>query len=93
MNKKLQSSAAVVLCMAAGVLGAVNLGGMIFIPQYVTDAVASSSRPDKDRDRDVNRKPAAVISFAGIKPGQKMAELPLPPCFSEQWQYQAPCLY
>jgi len=75
MNKKLQSSAAVVLCMASGVLGAVSLGGLIYIPQYVTDAVNSSTRPDKDRDRDVNRKPAAVIAFAGIKPGQKVAEL------------------
>jgi predicted methyltransferase len=75
MNKKLQSSAAVVLCMACGVLGAVSLGGLIYIPQYVTDAVASSTRPDKDRDRDANRKPGPVIAFAGIKPGQKVAEL------------------
>jgi len=45
------------------------------VPAYITGAVASSSRPEKDRDRDVNRKPDLVIAFAGIKPGQKVGEL------------------
>jgi predicted methyltransferase len=74
-KKKLLSSAALVMCLASGLLAAASLGGILYIPQYVTDAVANSSRPDKDRERDVNRKPAMVISFAGIKPGQKVAEL------------------
>ncbi|MEY2855338.1 MAG: hypothetical protein RL030_2470 [Pseudomonadota bacterium] len=38
-------------------------------------AVADTSRPDADRARDVDRKPAEVVSFAGIKPGDKVAEV------------------
>ena len=45
------------------------------VPSYITAAVDSSSRPDKDRERDVNRKPGLVLAFAGVKPGMKVAEL------------------
>jgi predicted methyltransferase len=75
MNHTLRSSAALAMWLASGLLGAASLGGILYIPQYDTDAVANPNRPDKDRERDVNRKPAAVIAFAGVKPGQKVAEL------------------
>jgi predicted methyltransferase len=45
------------------------------VPGYITKAVASSSRPDKDRERDPDRKPEQVLAFAGIHPGQRVAEL------------------
>lgn len=45
------------------------------IPAYITQAVASDSRPEKDRERDANRKPEQVLTFAGIRPGQRIAEL------------------
>jgi predicted methyltransferase len=45
------------------------------IPAYIEAAVNDSSRPESDRMRDVNRKPAAVLAFAGIKPGEKIGEL------------------
>jgi predicted methyltransferase len=61
------------LCGALGL--ASGIAGAYLTPAYITAAVDSSSRPDKDRERDVNRKPAQVIAFAGIKPGQKVAEL------------------
>ena len=32
------------------------------------------SRPDTDRQRDANRKPAELIAFASIKPGDKVAD-------------------
>ena len=38
-------------------------------------AVAEPSRPEADRARDADRKPAEVVSFAGIKPGDKVAEV------------------
>jgi len=44
------------------------------IPDYILEAVADSSRPNTDRDRDAGRKPAEVIAFAGIKPGDKVAD-------------------
>jgi predicted methyltransferase len=45
------------------------------IPAAVTAAVANPARPDADRARDVNRKPAEVVAIAGIKPGDKVADL------------------
>lgn len=43
-------------------------------PDYIAAAVADASRPDTDRERDANRKPADVIAFAGLKPGDKVAD-------------------
>ncbi|MEO6718508.1 MAG: methyltransferase [Novosphingobium sp.] len=37
--------------------------------------LTSSERPDVDKARDADRKPAEVIAFAGVKPGAKVAEL------------------
>jgi predicted methyltransferase len=44
------------------------------VPAYVETALADPSRPDTDRQRDANRKPAEVIAFASIKPGDKVAD-------------------
>ncbi|MET0983942.1 MAG: methyltransferase [Steroidobacteraceae bacterium] len=44
------------------------------VPAYVSAAVASPSRPDIDRQRDADRKPADVIAFSGLKPGDKVAD-------------------
>jgi predicted methyltransferase len=45
------------------------------VPAAVTAAVANTARPDADRARDADRKPAEVIAFAGIKPGDKVGDL------------------
>jgi len=45
------------------------------IPKYITAAVADPARPDADRQADANRKPDESVAFAGLKPGQKVAEL------------------
>lgn len=37
--------------------------------------LTNSERPDADKARDADRKPAEVMAFAGIKPGAKVAEL------------------
>lgn len=44
------------------------------IPTYISSAVADPGRPETDRQRDADRKPAEVIAFAGIKPGDKVAD-------------------
>jgi len=41
---------------------------------YVAKAVADHSRPADDRKSDTVRKPAEVLAFAGLKPGQSVAE-------------------
>ena len=45
------------------------------IPGYVSMAVADKARPESDTQADADRKPAETLAFAGIKPGQQVAEL------------------
>jgi predicted methyltransferase len=44
------------------------------IPDYIAQAVADPARPADDRKDDVNRKPAEVLDFAGVMPGQVIGE-------------------
>ena len=39
-----------------------------------SSAVSDTERPASDTDRDSNRKPAETLNFAGIKPGDKVAD-------------------
>jgi predicted methyltransferase len=45
------------------------------IPANIAAAVADGSRPDADKARDANRKPAEVLAFTGVKSGAQIAEL------------------
>ena len=40
----------------------------------IAAAVADPARPASDTVRDVNRKPLAMLAFAGVKPGDKVAD-------------------
>ena len=44
------------------------------IEDYIAKAVADSTRPEADRARDAFRKPAEILSFAGVRPGMTVAE-------------------
>jgi predicted methyltransferase len=44
-------------------------------PANITAAVADGNRPDTDKQRDANRKPADTLAFLGVKPGEKVGEL------------------
>jgi predicted methyltransferase len=44
-------------------------------PGHLIRAVSDPGRPDTDRRRDVNRRPAKVLAFFGIEPGMKVAEM------------------
>lgn len=63
------AGAALALCL----IGGVSHAGLV--PNYIRQAVAEPTRPDRDRQRDADRKPEQVIVFAGIKPGDKVGEL------------------
>lgn len=71
------AGAALALCLSAGSSFAAEAhhGRGMHIPAYIKAAVDDTSRPEKDRARDVNRKPAEVLAFAGIKPGMQVGEL------------------
>lgn len=45
------------------------------IPANIAAAVADSSRPESDRTRDANRRPAESLAFAGVKPGERVADI------------------
>jgi predicted methyltransferase len=44
------------------------------IPDYVAKAVADPQRPADFRKLDADRKPADVLAFSGVKPGETVAE-------------------
>jgi predicted methyltransferase len=44
-------------------------------PAHIAAAVAASDRGDKDRERDVREKPAEFLTFVGIEPGMKVADV------------------
>ena len=45
------------------------------ISPAVSAAVTDAGRPDADKERDATRKPAESVAFAGIKKGDKVADL------------------
>jgi predicted methyltransferase len=46
------------------------------VPDHsIPRAVADPARPEADRARDAERKPAESLAFAGVHPGEKVAEL------------------
>ena len=45
------------------------------IPASIAAAVADPNRPEADRARDANRKPSECLVFAGIKPGDRVADI------------------
>jgi predicted methyltransferase len=63
---------------AAALIAVLSLTGLAAAakaPNAVLAAIADSNRPETDRQRDANRKPAETLEFAGVKPGDKIAEL------------------
>ena len=44
------------------------------IPDYISAAVADASRPADNTKLDVDRKPAEVLAFSGVKPGETIGE-------------------
>ena len=48
---------------------------MMAADEAIKSAVADVHRPSADVQRDVNRKPAETLRFAGVKPGDKVGEL------------------
>jgi predicted methyltransferase len=45
------------------------------IPDNINAAVNDASRPDADKARDADRKPAEMLAFSGIKPGSNVADM------------------
>jgi predicted methyltransferase len=67
MKSKLMLAAAAALVLSAGVAYAAP-------SKDVVAAVADKGRPEADTKRDADRKPAEMLEFAGVKPGQTVAD-------------------
>jgi predicted methyltransferase len=66
------------LLIAATALIAVNAGAQTSRTAdspAATAAIAAADRPAADKARDAGRKPAAMLTFAGIKAGDRVADL------------------
>ena len=44
------------------------------VPANIAGAIADTNRPQADVDLDARRKPAEMLTFAGVKPGDKVLE-------------------
>jgi predicted methyltransferase len=60
---------------AALLIGAPTIAAAPAAPRGIAAAVASTDRPAEDKARDADRKPAEVLTFAGVRPGWKAIEL------------------
>lgn len=67
MRSRLLLAAAAVLALSAGAVHAAPSAA-------IQAAVADKGRPEADVKRDADRKPAEMLEFAGVKPGQKVAD-------------------
>jgi len=67
MNSKLLLAAAAVLALSSGMAQAAPSAAIVA-------AVADKGRPEADTKRDADRKPAEMLEFAGVKPGQTVAD-------------------
>lgn len=64
-----------VLLGLALTLGAALAWSAPATPEYIMAAVADRRRPPDDTIQDADRKPAQVLSFAGVKPGDTVVDL------------------
>jgi predicted methyltransferase len=44
------------------------------VPAAISAAVADAGRPEADKARDADRKPAETLAFAGVKPGETIVD-------------------
>ncbi len=71
----LHRSMSLIGALAVVTLTAAQADAASAVPAAITAAVADASRPDTDKQRDADRKPAESIAFAGVKSGDHVAEL------------------
>jgi predicted methyltransferase len=56
-------------------LTALRTSAASIIPDNIAAAVADATRPDADKQRDADRKPAETLAYTGVKTGAHIAEL------------------
>lgn len=62
------------IALAFFIVGCATTSAQNAVPPNIANAVADQDRPDEDRQRDADRKPAEVLTFVGIKNDEKVAD-------------------
>jgi len=75
MSRNLAMSLLATAVLGVATLSASQTWAADKIPANIAAAVADKSRPDTDTKRDADRKPAEMLAFIGVKPGDKVADL------------------
>ena len=65
---------ALLLCAALPAAWVAAADTLPDVPAYVRHAIADRTRPAAERRLDADRKPALVLAFAGVRPGEIVAE-------------------
>jgi predicted methyltransferase len=65
-----------IYALSALALAAIVCGSAVAdtVPAPIAAAVADTARPDTDKARDADRKPAETLAFAGVKPGETVVD-------------------
>jgi predicted methyltransferase len=64
-------TASILAALAVSVAGVALAAG---VPANITAALADKARPEADVTRDAQRHPGEMLAFAGVKPGDKVAD-------------------
>jgi predicted methyltransferase len=65
----------ILAAVAAALIAAPMSAMALQANDLIAAAVANPARPQEDRDRDVLRKPAETLEWAGVKPGMRIMDL------------------
>ena len=75
MRMNLMRSLAVAALLATAACQTMGEAPVTASAENIVAAVADPARPQADKDRDVNRKPADMVAFGELRPGDKVGEL------------------
>jgi len=62
------------LLAVLSLLGPIPGQAAAMVPDYIASAIADPARPPEHVARDVDRQPGALLAFAGVKPGDRVAD-------------------
>jgi len=71
----LSAAACTTLILAATAGQPADAAGKAWKPAALEKALANPSRPQADRDRDADRKPAQLMTFFGVEPGMTVVDI------------------
>ena len=75
MRMNLMRSLAAAALLATSACATMGEAPVTAMSENIVAAVGDAARPQADKDRDANRKPAEMVAFGEGRPGDKVGEL------------------